>query len=81
MKKIIASAVAGTIALTSVAAAAAPIAFQSATRTASPVAGAENLGEDASEIWVAIIFALVAAGIIVLIENEEDDIDDLPASP
>jgi len=37
--------------------------------------------EGASEIWIAIIFALVAAGIIVLIENEEGDIDDLPASP
>ena len=80
MKKFIASAVAGTMTVTSVAVAAAPIAFQSATRTASPVADAEGM-EGASEIWIAIIFALVAAGIIVLIENEEGDIDDLPASP
>lgn len=80
LKKFIASAVAGTLAVSSVAAAAAPIAFQSADRTASPVGSAEEM-EGSNEVWLLVLFAAIAAGVIVLIEGNEDDVDDLPTSP
>ena len=77
IKKIIATtAVAGAVTLSSVAATAAPIAFESADRSASPVAESEAAMSDA---WLVIIFALLAAGIIVLIENGNGN--SLPASP
>ena len=77
IKKIIATtAVAGAVTLSSVAATAAPIAFESADRSASPVAESEAAMSNA---WLVIIFALLAAGIIVLIENGNGN--SLPASP
>lgn len=77
IKKIIATtAVAGAVTLSSVAATAAPIAFESADRSASPVADSEAA---ISNAWLVILFALLAAGIIVLIENGNGN--SLPASP
>ncbi len=79
LKKIIASAVGfGLVAGHTVAATAAP-AFN-ADRAASPVSDAEQM-EGLSEAWLIILFGLIAAGIIVLVENNEGDVDDLPASP
>lgn len=79
-KKTIASAVAvGLLSASAVSAAAAPISAESA-RTASPVAGSEELF-GGNEWLIALIFALIAAGIIVLIEDGEGDVADLPASP
>ena len=80
LKKIIASAVAGTLAVSSVAAAAAPIAFESADRAASNLGSSEELGEG-SDAWLVLLFLALAAGIIVLVEQNEGDEDDLPASP
>lgn len=77
IKKIIGSTVlAGAVTLSSVAVTAAPIAFESADRTASPVGESEAAIDDA---WLVVIFALLAAGIIVLITNGKGN--DLPASP
>ncbi|MES2699236.1 MAG: hypothetical protein V4647_06465 [Pseudomonadota bacterium] len=77
IKKIIGSTVlAGAVTLSSVAATAAPIAFESADRTASPIGESEAAIDDA---WLVVIFALLAAGIIVLITNGKGN--DLPASP
>lgn len=77
IKKIIATtAIAGAVTLSSVAATAAPIAFESADRSASPVSESEAA---MSDVWYVIVFALLAAGIIVLIENGNGNT--LPASP
>lgn len=77
IKKIIGSTVlAGAVALSSVAATAAPIAFESADRTASPVGESEAAISDA---WIVIFFAALAAGIIILITNGKGNT--LPASP
>lgn len=79
IKKIIGSTVvAGAVTLSSVAATAAPIAFESADRAGSPIGDAEA-AEGMSEAWLVILFALIAAGIIVLITNGKGN--DLPASP
>lgn len=79
IKKIIGSTVvAGAVTLSSVAATAAPIAFESADRAGSPVADAEAI-DGLSEAWLVILFALIAAGVIVLITNGKGN--DLPASP
>lgn len=80
IKKVIASAAVAGLLSVSVAANAAPIAFESATRAASPIGDAEEM-EGGSGILIALIVAAVAAGLIVLIENNEGDVDDLPASP
>jgi hypothetical protein len=77
IKKIIATtAVAGAVTISSVAATAAPIAFESADRSASPVAESEAA---MSQAWLVILFALLAAGIIVLVQNGSGNT--LPASP
>ena len=77
IKKIIGSTVlAGAVTLSSVAATAAPIAFESADRTASPIGESEAVIDDA---WLVILVALLGAGIIVLITNGKGN--DLPASP
>lgn len=81
LKNIIASGVAGVLAVSSVAASAAPVAFDSANRTATSVGDAEEIGGEGSEVWLVAVFAALAAAIIFLIEDSEDDIDDLPASP
>ena len=79
IKKIIAStAVAGAVTLSSVAATAAPIAFESADRSASPVGEAEAI-DGLSEAWLVVLFALFAAGLIVLIQKGNGNT--LPASP
>lgn len=78
IKKIIASVgAAGFLAAQSVAVVAAPV----ADRTSSPVAESEELA-GISTVWLTVLFAALAAGIIILIEEEEDgDIDVLPVSP
>ena len=81
LKKIITSTVAaGLLVGHTAAATAAPIAFESADRAASPAANAEEFG-GGSELLLILGFAAIAALIIVLVENEGNDIDDLPASP
>jgi len=62
----------------SVAATAAP-ALNSADRAASPVGASEKMG-GGNEIWLVLGFAVLAAAIIFLIEENEED-DDFPASP
>ncbi len=79
LKKFIASAVAGTLAISSVAAAAAPTTSQSADRKASALGAAEELV--GGSLWIVILGALVAAGVIVLAEDSDGNVDDLPASP
>ena len=82
VKKFIAGTAAGILALSSVAASAAPVAFETADRNATPLADAEAFGRDGmGEIWLVFLFLLIAAGIILLVESQEDDIDDLPESP
>lgn len=77
IKKIIAStAVAGAMTLSSMAATAAPIAFESADRTASPVVQAE---EAMSEAWLVVLFGAIAAALIIVIEQKKGPT--LPASP
>lgn len=77
IKKIIAStAVAGAVTLSSVAATAAPIALESVDRSASPVSDSEAA---ISDVWLVVLFAALAAGIIVLIENGNGN--NLPTSP
>lgn len=77
IKKIIATtAVAGAVTLSSVAATAAPIALESAGRSASPVAESEEANGNA---WLVVLFAMLAAGFIVLIESGNGN--SLPASP
>lgn len=49
-------------------------------RTASPVGEAEELAGMSPALLVGL-FAALAAGLIILIEEEEDDVDDLPVSP
>ncbi len=79
LKKIIASTVAaGLLAGNAVAASAAPIAFESANRAASPVASAEQM-EEMSEAWLVLLFAAIAAAIILLVEGSEGT--ELPTSP
>ncbi len=80
LKKIVASAVAAGLIAGHTAAMAAPVAIDSSDRSAAALDGAEGL-EGGSEVWLILLFALVAAGIIVLIEGNEGDVDDLPASP
>lgn len=80
MKKIL--TIAGATALVasqSVAATAAP-ALDSADRAASPLGASEKMG-GGSEIWLVLGFAALAAAIVFLIEDNEDDGDTLPASP
>ena len=81
LKKFIACGAAGMLAVSSIAASAAPVAFDSAARAASSVTDAEELGEGTSEVWLLVLFALAAAGIVVLIQGSEGSVDDLPASP
>ncbi len=77
IKKIIATtAVAGAVTLSSVAATAAPIAFESADRSASPVAESEAA---MGEAWLVALFLALAAGIVILIESGNGN--SLPASP
>jgi len=76
------SMIAGAAALVaghSVAATAAP-ALDSADRASSPVAAAEKMG-GGSEVWLVLGFAVLAAAIVFLIEENEDDEETLPASP
>ncbi|WP_340587824.1 hypothetical protein [Erythrobacter alti] len=76
MKKIITTAVAtGLLLGTSANAVAAPV----IDRDAATVSDAEGIGEGGSLLIVLIVAALIAAG-IVLIENNEDP-DNLPTSP
>ena len=77
-KNFIASvAVAGAVTLSSVAASAAPIGFESADRTASPVEASEEalLGDPLT----ILLFLLISAGVIILVENNGKN--SLPASP
>ncbi len=82
IKKIIASTtVAGLMAVSSVGASAAPVAFDSGNRVASKVNGSENFA-GGSEIAIVAIVAAIIAGIIVAIEkSENNDLDNLPTSP
>ena len=79
-KNVIARATAAGLLTVSVAASAAPMAFETATRAASPVSATEELGEG-NDVWLILLFAAVAAGIIVAIEGNEGSVDDLPTSP
>jgi len=81
LKKIIAGSAAGMLAVSSVAASAAPVAFETAQRNASPILGAEALGDEISEVWLVFLFAAIAAGIILAVDSSGNDIEDLPASP
>lgn len=77
IKKIIATtAVAGAVTLSSVAATAAPIAFESGDRLASPVAESEAA---MSEALLVVLFIILGGGIIYLIEDGSGNT--LPASP
>ena len=79
IKNIIAStAVAGAVTLSSIAASAAPIAFESADRAASPIGASEEVN-GLGDAWLIILVLLISSGLIVLIENNEGN--DLPASP
>lgn len=81
LKKIITSTVAAALlAGHSAAATAAPVAFESADRAASPVTEAEEFA-GGSELLLILGFAAIAALIIFLVEDSENDFDDLPASP
>ncbi|WP_271077973.1 hypothetical protein [Aurantiacibacter sp. MUD61] len=75
MKKIISSAVAAGLMLGSTAAVAAP----AIDREGAPVLNAEEAGMDAGVI-AAILAALAAIGLVILLEDNEDD-DPLPMSP
>lgn len=78
LKKIIATTVAaGLMVGHSAAATAAPIA---ADRAASPTGESENL-KGMSGLVLVGLFIAIAAAIILLVEENKDDIDDLPASP
>lgn len=77
MKKLIAS-----IALSALALSHTAVAAQSATaaaRASSPVADSEELA--GAGIWAVVLAAVVGIGIIVLVEENEDDVDDIPVSP
>lgn len=77
LKKIFGSAVAaGLLAASSVAASAAPVAFE---RAGSPVGAAEELN-GGSELLLIAAFGALAVAIIALIEASEND-PDLPVSP
>ncbi len=76
IKKIIATtAVAGAVTLSSVAATAAPVAFESGDRDASPVAESEAA---ISEAWLVILFGGIIAGLILVLDKKGNT---LPASP
>ena len=49
-------------------------------RTAAPVSESENL-TGVPNIVLVLVFAALAVGIILVIEDGESDIDDLPSSP
>jgi len=78
MKKLVSGAVAGLLAVSSVAAVASPATSQSADRKASPVGEAEELF--GGSLLLALLGALAAAGVIVLVADDSNA-DDLPASP
>lgn len=76
MKKLITGLVLSAVALShTMAAAAEPVALE---RTASPAAESEGLA-GSSGIWAVLAAIAVGIGIIVLIEESEDN--DLPVSP
>lgn len=79
-KKTIASAVAaGVLATSAVSATAAPM---GSARAASPVADSEDYFVSAGNEWLlAVVFALLAIGLVVIIESGEDGVDVLPVSP
>tara|TARA_E500000305_G_C3991847_1_gene222402 strand:+ start:117 stop:347 length:231 start_codon:yes stop_codon:yes gene_type:complete len=53
-------------------------ATDTAARTASPVSTSEKIG-GGSEVWLVLGFAVLAAAIVFLVEENEDD--ETPASP
>ncbi|MBH5322505.1 hypothetical protein [Aurantiacibacter sediminis] len=76
MKKLITSVVATGLMLGSTAAVAAP----TIDREGAPVLNAEESGMSAGVI-AALLAALAAVGLVILIEDNEDDNDPLPTSP
>lgn len=49
-------------------------------RAAAPVGEADEFAGMSSAVLIGL-FAVLAAGLIILIEEEENDVDDLPVSP
>ena len=77
MRKLIASVALSALALGHTAASAQTDA--TLERAATPVAGSEELG-GGSGIWAVVLAVAVGIGIILLVEESEDD-DELPVSP
>lgn len=80
LKKFIASSAAGLLAVSSIAASATPIAFESADRTASSIDASEKL-EGENGILIALLAAAAVIAGIILIQDSEGSVDDLPTSP
>ncbi len=77
MKKII--TLAGAAALVAGQSVSAAAATDAAPRAASPVSTSEKIG-GGSEVWLVLGFAVLAAAIVLLVEESEDDVES-PASP
>jgi len=84
IKKIIASTVvAGALTLSSLAATASPVSFESVSRTGSAVSAAEGQDDDGGISDGALVagFIIIGGVIIYVLGQNGDSIPDLPTSP